>query len=78
MSMKFAVKFTSERGETREVVVELTEEEERDCARQALSHGCPGEGWPPLEKTYAANRAALGLPSEFIWRFPTVERINLQ
>ena len=76
MSMKFAVKFTSERGETREVIVALTEEEEADCAHQAAIHGCPR--WELLERTYAANRAALGLPSEFIWRFPTVERINLQ
>jgi hypothetical protein len=75
MSMKYAVTFTSERGETREVVVSLTEEEERDCTRQALSHGCPGEGWPPLENRYAANHAAEGMPAEFVQTFPEIHRV---
>jgi hypothetical protein len=72
---KYAVTFTSARGEQREVVVELTEEEQADCARQALSHGCPGEGWPPLEKRYAACRAAAGLPPEFVETFPEIHRV---
>jgi hypothetical protein len=73
---KYAVTFTSARGEQREVAVELTEEEQRDCARQATSHGCPGEGWPPLENRYAANRAAASLPAEFVEKFPAVERVH--
>jgi hypothetical protein len=76
--MKYAVKFTNARGEQREVVVELTAEEWRDCERQALSHGCPGEGWPPLENRYAANRAAEGMPPEFVGTFPEIHRVIVQ
>jgi hypothetical protein len=74
---RYAVKFTNAHGKQCEVVVSLTEEEERDCARQAASHGCPDGRWPLLENTYAAQRAAAGMPAEFIEKFPAVERINL-
>jgi hypothetical protein len=72
---KYAVTFTNVRGEQREVVVVLTEEELGDCARQATSHGCPGEGWPPLENRYAATRAAEGMPPEFVETFPEIHRV---
>ena len=70
---KFAVTFTSACGETREIVVELTEEEQADCALQDRNHGV--ESWPLLENTYAANRAAEGMPAEFVESFPIVERV---
>jgi hypothetical protein len=70
---KYAVTFTSARGEQREVVVELTEEELSDCARQALSHG--QTEWPPLERRYAATRAAAGMPPEFVGTFPEIHRV---
>jgi hypothetical protein len=75
MRTKYAVTFTNACGETREIVVELTEEEERDCAHQALTHGCPDGRWPPLENTYAAQRAAAGMPSEFVEKFPEIHRV---
>jgi hypothetical protein len=74
---KYAVTFTNARGETREIMVELTEEEEHDCARHALSHRCPDGRWPPLENRYAGNRAAALVPAEFAERVPDVECIDL-
>jgi hypothetical protein len=74
---KYSVTFTNNAGETREVVVELTKEEERDCAWQALSHGCPDGRWPPLENRYASNRAAAFVPAEFAWRVPAVECVTV-
>jgi hypothetical protein len=72
---KYVVTFTNDAGERREAVTELTEEEQRDCAWQAMRHGQPN--WPPLENRYAACRAAALVPAEFAQKVPTVERVDL-
>ena len=75
--MKYAVTFVNRRtGEQRDVIVGLTTEEMLDCRRQAVNHGLPAEaGWPPLEKRYAANRAAADMPEEFTRALPEVFRV---
>jgi hypothetical protein len=75
--MKYVVTFTTAKGERREIVVELTKEEQSDCERQAISHGhSRAEGWPPLENRYAANRAQLELPASAVTcGLPEVRRV---
>ena len=65
-------------GERRVITVELTRPEVLDCLWQAVTHGYPAKsGWPPLENTYAAARAANGLAPGFEPLFDEMHRASV-
>ena len=73
--LKYAVTFVNARGERREVVVELGQAKTLDMLWNLADGRQAGHPDGPLANTYAAQRAAEGMPAEFTETFPQVHRV---
>jgi hypothetical protein len=73
--LKYAVTFTNARGERRHAVVELTPEEVLDMLWNMVDGRTAGHPDGPIASAYAARRAAMDMPDEFLSDFADVHRV---
>jgi hypothetical protein len=73
--LKYEVTFTNARGEQRHAVVELTPEEVLDKLWHCVDGHSAGHPDGPMANMYAAHRAAMDMPDEFVREFPDVHRV---
>jgi hypothetical protein len=73
--LRYSVTFVNRRGEQRHAIVELTPGEIIDLLWHCVDGRSAGHPDGPIANMYAAHRAAMDMPDEFVGSFPDVQRV---